>query len=91
MIGLHCGPAAALKPLAMAMALARPRAAAPGPTVNKGVSKGVSKGLGDADERLRLARWCSVNGLIAEALVEARAATRMRPGFAAAERFAVTL
>jgi len=42
----------------------------------------------DADERLRLARWCAANGLPDEALAEARTATRMRPGFAAAERYA---
>jgi hypothetical protein len=40
----------------------------------------------DADERLRLARWCVVNGLNDEALSEAKAAARMRPGFDAAER-----
>jgi hypothetical protein len=41
----------------------------------------------DADERLRLARWCATNGLNDEALAEARTAARMRPGFAAAERY----
>jgi hypothetical protein len=41
----------------------------------------------DADERLRLARWCAVNLLQEEALAEARAAARMRPGFAAAEQY----
>jgi hypothetical protein len=41
----------------------------------------------DADERLRLARWCAVNGLNAEALAEARTAARMRPRFDAAERY----
>jgi hypothetical protein len=46
---------------------------------------------GDADERLRLARWCASNGLPAEALTEARTAARMRPGFKAAERFAASL
>jgi hypothetical protein len=46
---------------------------------------------GDADERLRLARWCAANGLPAEALSEARTAARMRPGFAAAERYAALL
>jgi hypothetical protein len=45
----------------------------------------------DADERLRLARWCAVNGLPDEALAEARTAARMRPGFAAAERYAKSL
>jgi hypothetical protein len=43
---------------------------------------------GDADEHLRLARWCASNGLPAEAMAEARTAARMRPGFAAAERYA---
>ena len=46
---------------------------------------------GDADERLRLARWCAANGLPAEALAEARTAARMRPGFAAAERYVALL
>jgi hypothetical protein len=45
----------------------------------------------DADERLRLARWCAANGLPDEALAEARTAARMRPGFAAAERYAQSL
>jgi hypothetical protein len=45
----------------------------------------------DADERLRLARWCSANGLPAEALSEARTAARMRSGFAAAERYVASL
>lgn len=45
----------------------------------------------DADERLRLARWCLANGLPDEALAEARTAARMRPGFAAAERYALSL
>src|SRR5262245_39366165 len=35
--------------------------------------------LEDADERLRLARWCHLQGLKAEALVEVREATRLRP------------
>jgi hypothetical protein len=42
----------------------------------------------DADEHLRLARWCAANGLPTEALAEAKSAARMRPGFVAAERFA---
>lgn len=42
---------------------------------------------GDADEHLRLARWCATNGLPADALAEARTAARMRPNFAAAERY----
>lgn len=45
----------------------------------------------DADEHLRLARWCAANGLPDEALAAARTAARMRPGFAAAERYAQTL
>src|SRR4051812_4834643 len=45
----------------------------------------------DADERLRLARWCLANQLPDEALAEAEAAARMRPGFAAAEQFARTV
>jgi len=45
----------------------------------------------DADERLRLARWCAVNELPAEALVQAKAAMQMRPGFAAAERLVANL
>lgn len=45
----------------------------------------------DADERLRLARWCLVNDLPAEALAEAEAAARMRPGFTAAEGLARTI
>src|SRR4051812_37939436 len=44
-----------------------------------------------ADQRPRLARWCAANGLPDEALAEARTAVRMRPGFAAAERYAQTL
>jgi hypothetical protein len=47
--------------------------------------------LRDADERLRLARWCSANGMPTEALSEARTAAKMRPGFNAAERYAQTL
>jgi hypothetical protein len=42
----------------------------------------------DADEHLRLARWCATNGLPAEAIAEAKTAARMRPNFAAAERYA---
>jgi hypothetical protein len=45
----------------------------------------------DADERLRLAKWCVTHGLDAEALAEAEAAARMRPGFKAAERLAESL
>lgn len=53
------------------------------------VSKRANRG--DADERLRLARWCFSNGLRTEAAEEARTAAKMRPGFAAAERFAASL
>jgi hypothetical protein len=35
--------------------------------------------LRDPDERLRLARWCQLNGLDQQALGEAEAAVRMRP------------
>jgi hypothetical protein len=35
--------------------------------------------LRDADERIRLARWCQLNGLRQEALVEAEAAVALRP------------
>jgi hypothetical protein len=45
----------------------------------------------DADERLRLARWCSANGLPDEALAEARTAARMRPGFRLAEQYVAAL
>jgi hypothetical protein len=45
----------------------------------------------DADERLRLAKWCVTHGLEEEALAEAEAAARMRPGFVAAERLADSL
>ena len=45
----------------------------------------------DPDERLRLARWCAANDLPEEALSEARAAARMRPGFIAAEKLVSVL
>jgi len=45
----------------------------------------------DADERLRLAKWCQAHELNEEALAEAEAAARMRPGFTAAERLAESL
>jgi hypothetical protein len=45
----------------------------------------------DADERLRMARWCDANGLPVEALAEAKTAARMRPGFAAADRYVAAL
>lgn len=47
--------------------------------------------LRDADERLRLARWCAVNEMLTEAMAQAKAAIRMRPGFAAAERLVASL
>lgn len=34
----------------------------------------------DPDERLRLAKWCQMNGLHAQALAQATEAVRMRPG-----------
>lgn len=45
----------------------------------------------DADERLRLARWCVVNNLPDFALSEAQTAVRMRPGFSAAEQLVRSL
>ena len=45
----------------------------------------------DADERLRLARWCVSNGLPDQALSEAQTAVRMRPGFTVAEQFVRSL
>ena len=47
--------------------------------------------LRDADERLRLARWCAANELPSEALAQAQAAVQMRPGFLAAERLLASL
>ncbi len=38
--------------------------------------------LGDPDERLRLARWCQLNNLKEQALIEAKVALEMRPGHA---------
>jgi len=40
----------------------------------------------DADERLRLAKWCLSYNLLDEATAEAQAAVRMRDGFTAAEQ-----
>jgi hypothetical protein len=37
------------------------------------------RNLHDPDERLRLAKWCHLQGLPAEALTEARAAVKLRP------------
>jgi len=45
----------------------------------------------DADERLRLAKWCANNGLMEEALAEAQTAARMRPGFIAADQLVRSL
>lgn len=42
--------------------------------------------LGDPDERLRLARWCHINGLQQEALAELRAAAELRPSHAETHR-----
>jgi hypothetical protein len=36
--------------------------------------------LGDADERLRLARWCRAHGMHDRAVAEVRAAVELRPG-----------
>jgi hypothetical protein len=42
--------------------------------------------LDDADERLRLARWCRTNGLHQQALVELQAAADLRPDHAETRR-----
>jgi hypothetical protein len=42
--------------------------------------------LRDPDERLRLARWCQINGLYEQAVREATAAVQMRPDQAEARR-----
>jgi hypothetical protein len=42
--------------------------------------------LRDPDERLRLARWCQINGLYDQAVVQATAAVQMRPGHAESRR-----
>src|SRR5262245_38883803 len=42
--------------------------------------------LNDPDERLRLARWCHLQGLRDEALVEIRAAVELRPDHAESKR-----
>jgi hypothetical protein len=41
--------------------------------------------LRDADERLRLGRWCQLHGLRTHALTEAKAAVELRPGSAEAQ------
>ncbi|MEZ6141150.1 MAG: hypothetical protein R3B84_11325 [Zavarzinella sp.] len=43
--------------------------------------------LDDADERLRVARWCFQHELLPEAIVEARQAVSMRASFVLAERY----
>ncbi len=45
----------------------------------------------DADERLRLARWCHLHGLLKQALVEATAAAELRPQSAACQGLLQTL
>jgi hypothetical protein len=35
--------------------------------------------LSDPDERVRLARWCKANGLLSQAIAEAKAAVQLRP------------
>lgn len=47
--------------------------------------------LGDADERLRLARWCHVHGLRTQALEEAKAALVIRPDLDEAARLVSAL
>ncbi len=42
--------------------------------------------LADADERLRLARWCQAHGLRGRALAEVKAALEIRPGSAEAKK-----
>jgi hypothetical protein len=42
--------------------------------------------LDDADERLRLARWCRLNGLRPQALTELKAAAALRPDHAETQR-----
>jgi hypothetical protein len=42
--------------------------------------------LDDADERLRLARWCRTNGMMQQALTELRVAARLRPNHAETSR-----
>lgn len=42
--------------------------------------------LQDPDERLRLARWCHLQGLSSEALVEARVAVELKPDHAESQR-----
>jgi hypothetical protein len=47
--------------------------------------------LRDADERLRLARWCRMNNLRAEAIAELRAAAELRPDHAETRRMLAAL
>lgn len=43
--------------------------------------------LHDPDERLRLARWCHLNGLREPALINAKSAVQLRPNHAESQRF----
>jgi hypothetical protein len=47
--------------------------------------------LRDADERIKLARWCHLHGLREQALAEAKAAVQARPGNKAAQRLVQVL
>jgi hypothetical protein len=47
--------------------------------------------LGDPDERVRLARWCQLNGQDARALAEARTALQFRPDHVEAKRLVALL
>jgi hypothetical protein len=47
--------------------------------------------LQDADERMRLARWCQLHGLRTQALTEVRAAVDLRPGSKACQRLLQSL
>ncbi len=47
--------------------------------------------LSDPDERLRLVRWCQLNGLRAQALTEAKIALQMRPAHAETKQLVTIL
>jgi hypothetical protein len=47
--------------------------------------------LGDPEERLRLARWCQLNNLRSQALIEARLALDMRPAHAESRQLVALL
>jgi hypothetical protein len=47
--------------------------------------------LGDADERLRLARWCHLHGLHEQAVTEVKAAAELRPDDGAVRRLLASL